>query len=53
MESYEKERVHLANMLWMDRVWFMKLYANGKKHVCRERYGLDERDRRVHGLVRG
>ena len=46
----EKELVHMSNMSWIDRVWFINLYVYDRKHVCRERYGLDERDRRVHGI---
>ncbi len=52
MESYEKELVHMSKMSWIDRVWFINLYVYDKKHVCRERYGLDKRDRRVHGLAK-
>jgi hypothetical protein len=56
----ELSRQHYRN--WGFRVKLMNDYAvrrsvnrmtNATAHNARINYGLDERDRRVHGLVRG
>lgn len=52
MESYEEEKARLMGMSWINRLWFMRAYIqNGTgANPLRARYGLDERDRRVHGI---
>jgi hypothetical protein len=54
MESYEEEKARLMGMSWINRLWFMRTYIqNGTgANPLRARYGLDERDRRVHGLAK-
>lgn len=50
MEIDYDERERLSRMSWENREFFMRMYRLTGAKTCREVYGLDNRDRRVHGL---
>ena len=49
-EADKREREHLSRMSWESREFFMRMYRLTGAKTCREVYGLDDRDRRVHGV---